>query len=107
MAYILDCWNQLGPTFPIGQKYHGQYAAWRQEISSYLLIPSNTYTVDLIEYKMSPQITCVYGSVTGKAQSIAEQIVEAGSREGIKVIRRLTQPLGFAWQQFRQCIWMK
>ncbi len=44
---------------------------------------------------MSPQITCVYGSVTGKAQSIAEQIVEAGSREGIKVKQKTNSTFGF------------
>jgi len=44
---------------------------------------------------MSPQITCVYGSVTGKAQSIAEQIVEAGSREGIKVNQKTNSTFGF------------
>ena len=34
---------------------------------------------------MSPKLSCVYGTVTGKAQSIAEQIVETGHSQGIKV----------------------
>jgi hypothetical protein len=36
----------------------------------------------------------VYGSVTGKAQSIAEQIVEAGSREGMKVKQKNNSTFG-------------
>jgi flavodoxin len=30
-------------------------------------------------------VSCIYGTVTGKAQSIAEQIVETGGSKGIKV----------------------
>ena len=31
-------------------------------------------------------VLCLYGSVTGKAQSIAEQIVQQGTSRGIEVV---------------------
>ena len=44
---------------------------------------------------MSP-VLCLYGSVTGKAQSIAEQIVQQGTSRGIEVVAySLDQTLDF------------
>ena len=34
---------------------------------------------------MVDKVTCLYGSVTGKAMSIAEHLVESGQAKGIEV----------------------
>ena len=36
---------------------------------------------------MMDKVMCLYGSVTGKAMSIAEQIVELGTSKGVEVGR--------------------
>ena len=39
----------------------------------------------LVSADMMDRVVCLYGSVTGKAMSIAEQVVELGHSKGMEV----------------------
>ena len=64
------------------------------------MVPGSRFTLSLtvcteglLKYLV---MFCLYGSATGKAQSIAEQIVQQGSSKGIEVKKTPDNVISFA-----------